>query len=35
MASASAQFKQDMPPPGGYEKINYKRIPAKTYFRGK
>ena len=26
--------RQDMPPPGGYKPINYKRIPAKTYFSG-
>ena len=23
----SKGFKQDMPPPGGYEEINYRRIP--------
>ncbi|XP_022920790.1 NADH dehydrogenase [ubiquinone] 1 alpha subcomplex subunit 13 [Onthophagus taurus] len=26
--------RQDMPPPGGYKPINFKRIPAKTYFSG-
>jgi NADH dehydrogenase (ubiquinone) 1 alpha subcomplex subunit 13 len=25
---------QDMPPPGGYAKIDYKRIPARKYFSG-
>ncbi|KAB7503753.1 hypothetical protein Anas_13453 [Armadillidium nasatum] len=25
---------QDMPPQGGYAPINYKRVPAKTYFKG-
>lgn len=27
--------RQDLPPPGGYKAINYKRIPAKSYFNGK
>lgn len=27
--------KQDLPPPGGYKPIPYKRIPAKQYFSGK
>ncbi|XP_072938439.1 NADH dehydrogenase [ubiquinone] 1 alpha subcomplex subunit 13 [Epargyreus clarus] len=26
--------KQDLPPPGGYKPIPYKRIPAKQYFSG-
>ncbi|CAB3244084.1 unnamed protein product [Arctia plantaginis] len=26
--------KQDLPPPGGYKPIPYKRIPAKTFFSG-
>ncbi|XP_026727679.1 NADH dehydrogenase [ubiquinone] 1 alpha subcomplex subunit 13 [Trichoplusia ni] len=26
--------KQDLPPPGGYKPIPFKRIPAKTYFSG-
>ncbi|XP_075979395.1 NADH dehydrogenase (ubiquinone) B16.6 subunit [Anticarsia gemmatalis] len=26
--------KQDLPPPGGYRPIPYKRIPAKTFFSG-
>jgi NADH dehydrogenase (ubiquinone) 1 alpha subcomplex subunit 13 len=25
---------QDMPPPGGYEKIPFKRIAARKYFNG-
>jgi hypothetical protein len=25
---------QDLPPPGGYEKIRFKRVPAKTLFTG-
>ncbi|XP_046454859.1 NADH dehydrogenase [ubiquinone] 1 alpha subcomplex subunit 13-like [Daphnia pulex] len=29
-----ATIKQDLPPPGGYEKIQYARNPAKTFFRG-
>lgn len=27
--------KQDLPPPGGYKPIPFKRIPAKAYFSGK
>ncbi|CAG9864930.1 unnamed protein product [Phyllotreta striolata] len=27
-------YKQDMPPPGGYQSINYKRVPARTFFGG-
>ncbi|KAG5874255.1 hypothetical protein JTB14_026477 [Gonioctena quinquepunctata] len=34
MASPGAQFKQDLPPPGGYQKIQYQRIPARTFFGG-
>lgn len=26
--------KQDLPPPGGYKPIPYKRVPAKQYFSG-
>lgn len=26
---------QDLPPSGGYKKIPFARIPAKTYFSGK
>lgn len=26
---------QDLPPSGGYKKIPFARIPAKTYFTGK
>ncbi|XP_076039408.1 NADH dehydrogenase (ubiquinone) B16.6 subunit [Oratosquilla oratoria] len=26
--------KQDMPPKGGYSPINFKRIPARSYFNG-
>jgi len=29
------KYKQDLPPKGGYEPINYKRIPAKNLFSGK
>lgn len=25
---------QDLPPPGGYQKIDFKRIPARKYFSG-
>lgn len=25
---------QDLPPPGGYQKIPYVRVPPKTYFSG-
>ncbi|XP_067634626.1 NADH dehydrogenase [ubiquinone] 1 alpha subcomplex subunit 13 [Eurosta solidaginis] len=31
-AAAYATKKQDMPPPGGYKKIPYLRVPAKSYF---
>lgn len=34
MATAGTHH-QDMPPEGGYGPINYARIPAKSYFRGK
>lgn len=33
-AAASAARKQDMPPPGGYKKIPFLRVPAKSYFTG-
>lgn len=33
--SASATFKQDMPPEGGYKRIPFARNPAKTYFNGR
>lgn len=26
---------QDMPPPGGYKKIPFARVPPKSYFTGK
>lgn len=29
-----AAKKQDMPPPGGYKKIPFARVPAKVYFTG-
>ena len=29
-----ATIKQELPPPGGYEKIKYARNPAKSYFKG-
>ncbi|KAM7347182.1 NADH dehydrogenase (ubiquinone) B16.6 subunit [Cochliomyia hominivorax] len=29
-----AAKKQDMPPPGGYKKIPFARVPAKTYLTG-
>ncbi|KAF7267591.1 hypothetical protein GWI33_019203 [Rhynchophorus ferrugineus] len=29
-----AEFKQDMPPPGGYRPISFKRVPAKGLFNG-
>ncbi|XP_053952248.1 NADH dehydrogenase [ubiquinone] 1 alpha subcomplex subunit 13 [Anastrepha obliqua] len=32
--TAGATRKQDMPPPGGYKKIPYLRVPAKSYFTG-
>jgi len=32
--SSSAAKKQDMPPSGGYKKIPFSRIPAKTYLSG-
>ncbi|XP_018328231.1 NADH dehydrogenase [ubiquinone] 1 alpha subcomplex subunit 13 [Agrilus planipennis] len=34
MSFASTARRQDMPPPGGYKPIFYKRNPAKTYFSG-
>lgn len=33
--TTKAEFKQDMPPPGGYKNIPYKRVPAKSFFGGK
>ena len=33
-AATGSAFKQDMPPPGGYRKIPYLRVPAKSYFSG-
>lgn len=35
MSAAEAQFRQEMPPKGGYNSINFKRVPAKTFFNGK
>lgn len=32
---ATAARRQDLPPPGGYNPINYKRVPARTFFNGK
>lgn len=32
---ATAAKPQDLPPPGGYKKIHYARVPPKTYFSGK
>ncbi|KAJ8915218.1 hypothetical protein NQ315_015441 [Exocentrus adspersus] len=34
MATGAAEFKQEMPPPGGYKPIHYQRIPARQYFNG-
>ena len=31
----SRPFKQDLPPRGGYEPINFKRIPAKKIVNGR
>ena len=31
-AYTSGQFKQELPPPGGYEEINFKRVPAQRIF---
>uniref|UniRef100_A0A2R5LGJ7 NADH dehydrogenase [ubiquinone] 1 alpha subcomplex subunit 13 n=1 Tax=Ornithodoros turicata TaxID=34597 RepID=A0A2R5LGJ7_9ACAR len=31
---ASANYKQDMPPAGGYAEFNYKRVPAKVWGSG-
>lgn len=33
-SSRMAAKTQDMPPPGGYQKIEFKRIPARVYFSG-
>ncbi|CAG7719131.1 unnamed protein product [Allacma fusca] len=35
MATPTVNIRQDLPPPGGYQPINYKRIPAKTYMSGR
>ncbi|CAG9818292.1 unnamed protein product [Phaedon cochleariae] len=32
--SSDIKFQQDMPPAGGYKPIDYKRVPAKTFFSG-
>ncbi|KAL4710961.1 hypothetical protein ACJJTC_017926 [Scirpophaga incertulas] len=32
--ACQALKKQDLPPPGGYKPIPFKRIPAKTFFNG-
>ncbi|CAH2008545.1 unnamed protein product [Acanthoscelides obtectus] len=32
--SSSPSYKQDLPPPGGYSSIPFKRVPAKTFFSG-
>ncbi|XP_037934861.1 NADH dehydrogenase [ubiquinone] 1 alpha subcomplex subunit 13-like [Teleopsis dalmanni] len=32
--AATASRAQDLPPPGGYKRINFARVPAKTYFTG-
>ncbi|XP_047995832.1 NADH dehydrogenase [ubiquinone] 1 alpha subcomplex subunit 13 [Leguminivora glycinivorella] len=34
MSCTSVVRKQDLPPPGGYKPIPYKRIPAKQFFSG-
>ncbi|XP_026466807.1 NADH dehydrogenase [ubiquinone] 1 alpha subcomplex subunit 13 [Ctenocephalides felis] len=34
MATATATKPQDLPPEGGYKPINFKRVPAKTFFSG-
>lgn len=33
-SSKMATKTQDMPPKGGYQKIEFKRIPARKYFSG-
>ena len=33
--AATIKYRQDLPPPGGYEKINYQRVPPKSFFKGK
>lgn len=30
-----AEFRQEMPPSGGYKPISFKRVPAKGFFSGK
>jgi len=32
--ASTAEFKQDLPPQGGYQPIEYKRVPAKQYLSG-
>lgn len=32
---ATAARKQDMAPPGGFKTLNFERVPAKSYFKGK
>ncbi|XP_060524316.1 NADH dehydrogenase [ubiquinone] 1 alpha subcomplex subunit 13 [Cylas formicarius] len=34
MSGSAAQFKQDMPPPGGYGPINFRKVPAKRLLSG-
>ncbi|KAJ8714446.1 hypothetical protein PYW07_002671 [Mythimna separata] len=34
MEACQVARKQDLPPPGGYKPIPYKRVPAKTFFSG-
>ncbi|KAF9803662.1 hypothetical protein SFRURICE_003374 [Spodoptera frugiperda] len=34
MEACQVARKQDLPPPGGYKPIPYKRVPAKTLFSG-
>ncbi|XP_014250287.1 NADH dehydrogenase [ubiquinone] 1 alpha subcomplex subunit 13 [Cimex lectularius] len=31
----AAQFKQDMPPPGGFKSLDYSRVPARSLIRSK
>ena len=32
--TTATKYRQDLPPPGGYNSINYKRIPARSFFNG-
>nr|CAH7756828.1 unnamed protein product [Callosobruchus chinensis] len=32
--ASTTNYKQDMPPPGGYSSIPYKRVPARSFFSG-